>query len=178
MQVASRIRRSWAGLADRLMPLSPESFRFLETFQDWARLGPQSVSRKAADRVSKAKGIALLVGTPACDLPATRGAVSKLSAALAHPTLPRDPVAFVDFVDSLCWQLAVFHRCDDACPACGDGDLELWTDGGRCFQICDSLGHCFSESDQRVDAPPGLRPARLSEVRSLFSRYADQLAVG
>jgi hypothetical protein len=34
---------------------------------------------------------ALLVGTPACDLPATRCAPSKLSAALAHPTLPRDP---------------------------------------------------------------------------------------
>jgi hypothetical protein len=40
-------------------------------------------------------------------------------------------VAFVDFVDSLCWKIAVFRRCDDACLACGDGDLELWTDGGR-----------------------------------------------
>ena len=100
--------------------------------------------------------------------PMSRQAADAFLTALRGEGLPRDPVAFVAYIDRLAWSLAVFESDDDCCPVC-QGELELWSDGAATYEHCTMLGCCFDAAGDRLDAPAAkLRPATRDEVRARY----------
>jgi hypothetical protein len=181
MQIGTRIRRSWQLLVDQLAGLGLEEGRFLERFQEWVRTSPGAVSKKAADRLVKLPGSRTMLERDQQTMPLTKGALKELQEALRNPELPKDPEAYADFVDRLCWRMAVFRRDDDCCSAkesC-DGDLELWTDGAQLYELCTAFpAHCFDiNGRQLASTPPKLRPASRLEILAGAPRMKKFLAM-
>lgn len=164
MQMSSRIRRSWQTLVEQLSGIGLGERAFIHVLRNWLRQSPAAVSKKAAVAYGRAKGIELILREEPAELPISTAAADGFAAALREADLPKDPTAYINFVDRLCRSLAVFHREDDCCPVC-QGELELWTEGNTCFEICDLLGCCFdSQGMQLTNQPIGLRPANRHEV--------------
>jgi hypothetical protein len=163
MKMASRIKHSWQALAERLAPRLQDR-GFVDVLREWLRHDLAAVSAQAAEALEQARGARLVLETDTAELPISYASLRAFAHALRDAELPRDPRAYVEFVDRLCWGLAVFVPDDDrGCQGC-QGDVELWSDGLAVFEHCDLLGCCLDARGTPV-TPTGLsRPARREEV--------------
>ncbi len=166
--MASRIRHSWQALAARL-PGRIDDRGFVEVLRAWLVDDLVSVSVHTAKAFEQAPGVRLFLESDPRTLPISLASARGFAAALRAADLPPDPVAYVQFVDRLCWSLGVFGRDDDCCPRCY-GELELWSNGSATFERCDFLGCCFDARGANVTPSEALRPARRDEV---LRRYPE-----
>lgn len=174
MQIDTRIRQAWTALAERSLSAPP--IDAVETLREWLTDEAPRISATTRIALGGARGVQLFLATDSSRLPLGVPAFEAFRAALAREALPSDPVAFVAFVDQLCYGLAVYVREDDCCPVC-QYDLGLFVAGGRFIDIC-GTDHCFPSPKEalprartpvRLPAPPAdARPARRDEVRAHF----------
>jgi hypothetical protein len=163
--MATRVRRAWEQLPACTSGTDQDSIAFLEGVREWIRTRVPQVSKKVWAALPTARGVRLFLTGDLEAMATRRSAVRDLLSAVERDDT-RDPERFLQVVDRLVRELAVFKDVDSGCPACRSGDLEMWSDeSGRIVFLCDFMGcahdgqlHPWSGSRDE------LRPASRAQV--------------
>jgi hypothetical protein len=137
--------------------------------REWLRTRVPQVSKKVGTALPISQGVGLFLRGNLHEMPTCRSAVRDLLTAVERDD-SRGPERFLEVVDRLARQLAVFRDADTGCPGCGSGDLEMWSDGGGdIFFVCGFMG-CTHDADLRTlsGSLDDLRPASRAQV---LARY-------
>jgi len=167
--MATRVRRAWQELPTCVGSATPGSIAFLEGVREWLRTRVPQVSKKIWTVLPSARGIRLFLRGNLDQMAARRSAVRDLLAAVERDDT-RDPERFLEVVDRLVRQLAVFKDGDTGCPTCRSGDLEMWSDDrGRIVFVCDFMS-CAHDAgfDPWSGSLDDLHPASRAQVLARF----------
>src|SRR5688572_14525296 len=158
--MATRVRRAWEQLPPCTAGVDQDSVAFLEGVREWIRTRVPQVSKKVWAALPNAQGIKLFLTGDLKAMATRRPAIRDLLWAVERDNT-RDPERFLEVVDRLARELAVYKNVDSGCPTCHSGDLEMWSDeGGRIVFLCDFMG-CAHDSQLHPwsGSPDDLRPA-------------------
>ena len=174
--MATRVRWAWEQLPACTIGTDQESTAFLGGVREWVRARVPLVSKKAKVALPRAQGIKLFLTGELDNMATRRSALRRLLSAVEGDRT-RDPERFLEIVDHLVHELAVYKDTDNGCPTCQSGDLEMWTDtADRVVFLCDFMGCAHDGALQPWSGScDELRPATRAEV---LARYPAADLVG
>src|SRR5262245_22076817 len=167
--MATRVRRAWEQLPACTAGTDPGSPAFLAGVREWLRTRVPEVSKHVGVGLPAALGIQLFLKGDLQTMATRRAAVRDLLSAVERDST-RDPERFLQVVDGLARELAVFKDANESCPTCASGELEMWSDdAGAVVLLSDFMG-CAHDGRLRpwTGSQEGLHPASRDQV---LARY-------